>query len=271
MTHPPQQPDPYGQHPDPYGRQQPWGGYAQQGPASGPQPQPGYPASANPPYGQPDPYSQPDPYGQYWQYPQQPGGYPGGPPGPPPKKTNTGLIVAVVLAAVVLIGGGVTGGLLLLDDGADQPRAAVPAASEGPGNGGPSDSKRQHGSSRTSGPRARLPPSGESDPTARDSETREGGDANTSANEIKAVREVANKVIAATDARDMATLKSLACEKGNLTESDLPPANVRFEIVGKPEITGDTATIPVEVSYQSKSKVVEMPLHKQSGTWCVKF
>lgn len=124
MTYPPQQPGQPGSQ-DPYGQQQPWAGYPQQGPPSGPQPQPG---QQPPSYGQPQPgYA---PYGQ-----QQPSGYPGGGypgagfPGAPPKKNKTGLIVGIAIGAVVLLGGGVTL-LVVLLSGGDDPRAVAEQGAE---------------------------------------------------------------------------------------------------------------------------------------------
>ncbi|HEX3733317.1 MAG TPA: hypothetical protein VHU91_10400 [Mycobacteriales bacterium] len=122
MTHPPQQPGPYGQQPQsgpPYGQsygapygQQPPGGYGQQ--RSGPgQPQSGapygQPPQSGPPYGQQpgQPYSG-APYGQ------QPPGYP--PYQQPPgqhKKKRTGLIIGIVIAVVVVLGL-VTAGVVLM-------------------------------------------------------------------------------------------------------------------------------------------------------------
>jgi hypothetical protein len=51
---------------------------------------------------------------------------------------------------------------------------------------------------------------------------------------------------------------------------DTFPADAKATVVGEPKVTGDTATVDIELTIgNSEPTTVPMPLTKKDGRWCV--
>ncbi|PXY30201.1 hypothetical protein DI005_05830 [Prauserella sp. PE36] len=193
-------------------------------------------------------FGQPGPYGQ------QPPGFPGGPGGEPPKK-KTGLIVGLSIAAVAVIGG-VVALILILSGGDDEQNA----------DGGDNNSGNQQSTA------PQVPGAGgDSSDSGESSESSDDGDSGSSGDDTAAVQELADQALEALNNKDGALAKEISCNPGAVSTDDFDqlPDGVEYSLNGDPEITGDSADIPVTISYRGQSQDETLPASKEDGTWCM--
>jgi hypothetical protein len=87
------------------------------------------------------------------------------------------------------------------------------------------------------------------------------------ADDVQSVAEQAAKALSSADAD---TLIQLSCDPSTVTDEDTLPENAKVEVVGEPEVSGDTATVNVRVTVPGVEPAeVPMPLVKQDGRWCI--
>ncbi|MEU0470714.1 hypothetical protein ABZ215_42540, partial [Amycolatopsis sp. NPDC006131] len=224
------------------------GGYPQQPgqPQGGPQ-QPGYPQGGQPGYPQTPPPGFPGGAQQFGQNPyadsyatQQ---FPGGPGGEPPKK-KTGLIVGIAIAAVVVIGGAVAA-ILLLTGGDDNNTSAAPSTSAAPPA---SSSEKAPSSSRT--PTSSSTPKGTAAPGAKSTP-----------------EETAQAIATAYSTGDKATIQSMVCASRPQSVPDIP-SGITVTVTGSPDVTGDTAYVPVHAVGPGGTNDFELGLANEGGVWC---
>lgn len=88
--------------------------------------------------------------------------------------------------------------------------------------------------------------------------------------EVDAAGTVAQEAAAAISSSDVNALNQMACDPSNPATEDTFPADAKATVVGEPKITGDTATVDLELTIgDSEPAVVPMPLTKQDGRWCI--
>jgi hypothetical protein len=88
--------------------------------------------------------------------------------------------------------------------------------------------------------------------------------------EAAAAETVAEDAAAAISSADIDALNKMACDPSNPATEDTFPADAKARVVGEPKITGDTATIDLELTIaNSEPAVVPMPLTKKDGRWCI--
>lgn len=191
---------------------------------------------------------QPGPYGYGPTHPGQPG-FPGG----QPPKRKTGLIVGLSIAALVVIGGVVA--LILVFTSDDEKNAAPGPASSPAGTPAvpPPGSAPGPGDGQTDS----LPQPGPGDDSS----------GNSSPGDVAEVKQLAEKAVQAINNRDEELAKEIACN-GAANMSDLPEGAV-FSTNGDPAVNGDTATLPMKVTYQGKTEEGEFTAKKQADGWCM--
>jgi hypothetical protein len=89
--------------------------------------------------------------------------------------------------------------------------------------------------------------------------------------EVTAARGVAEQAAAAFAAGDVAAMTRISCDpEGGGTPVDIGE-NTTAELVGDPELSGDTGEIQLRISVGgTEPTVVPLPLQKRAdGTWCV--
>lgn len=89
--------------------------------------------------------------------------------------------------------------------------------------------------------------------------------------EVTAARGVAEQAAAAFAAGDVAAMTQISCDpEGGGTPVDLGE-NTTAELVGDPELSGDTGEVQLRISVGgTEPTVVPLPLQKRAdGTWCV--
>ncbi|PXY35673.1 hypothetical protein BA062_09250 [Prauserella flavalba] len=194
-------------------------------------------------------FGQPGPYGQ------QPPGFPGGPGGEPPKK-KTGLIVGLSIAAVAVIGG-VVALILVLSGGDDEQNA------EGGNNNG--------GNQQSNAPQVPGAGGDSGGDSSETSESSDDGDSGSSSDDTAAVQELADQALEALNNKDGALAKEISCNPDAVSTDDFDqlPDGVEYSLNGDPEITGDSADIPVTISFQGQSQDETLPASKEDGTWCM--
>jgi hypothetical protein len=88
-----------------------------------------------------------------------------------------------------------------------------------------------------------------------------------------AAQSVAEEAAAAISEADVAALVQLSCDPAAAAEGsneDTFPTDATVEVVGEPQITGDTATVDVRVTLPgAEPATVPMPLTKQGERWCI--
>ena len=91
------------------------------------------------------------------------------------------------------------------------------------------------------------------------------------AGEAGAAQDVAEQAAKAITDSDLKTLGELSCDPGAVSEDDDTfPADAKVEVVGNPQVNGDTATVDVKVMIaDAPPATVPMPLVKQDGRWCI--
>ncbi len=88
--------------------------------------------------------------------------------------------------------------------------------------------------------------------------------------EADAAGTVAEQAAAAISSADVNALNAMSCDPSNPATEDTFPADAKARVVGEPKITGDTATIDLELTIaNSDPAVVPMPLTKKDGRWCI--
>jgi hypothetical protein len=89
--------------------------------------------------------------------------------------------------------------------------------------------------------------------------------------EAGAAQDVAEQAAQAITAADLKTLGELSCDPSAVNpEDDTFPADAKVEVVGNPQVNGDTATVDVKVMIaDAPPATVPMPLVKQDGRWCI--
>lgn len=91
------------------------------------------------------------------------------------------------------------------------------------------------------------------------------------AGEADAAQDVAEQAAKAITDSDLKTLGELSCDPDAVSpEDDTFPADAKVEVVGNPQVNGDTATVDVKVMIaDAPPATVPMPLVKQDGRWCI--
>lgn len=89
--------------------------------------------------------------------------------------------------------------------------------------------------------------------------------------EAGAAQDVAEQAAQAITDADLKTLGELSCDPDAVNpEDDTFPADAKVEVVGNPQVNGDTATVDVKVVIaDAPPATVPMPLVKQDGRWCI--
>lgn len=88
--------------------------------------------------------------------------------------------------------------------------------------------------------------------------------------EVDAAETLAEQAAAAISNADVDALNRMACDPSNPATEDTFPADAKAEVVGEPKITGDTATVDLELTIANgEPTVVPMPLTKKDGRWCI--
>lgn len=88
--------------------------------------------------------------------------------------------------------------------------------------------------------------------------------------EVDAAETLAAQAAAAISNADVDALNRMACDPSNPATEDTFPADAKAEVVGEPKITGDTATVDLELTIANgEPTVVPMPLTKKDGRWCI--
>ncbi len=83
-------------------------------------------------------------------------------------------------------------------------------------------------------------------------------------------RSVAVEAVEAITSGDVTTITQLACDPTNVAADETYPADAKAEVVGEPQVNGDTATIDIRLTIGgSEPTIVPMPLAKQDGRWCI--
>jgi hypothetical protein len=173
-----------------------------------------------------------------------------------PSAGNRRKVLLISAAAVVALV--VAGLVVFLVTRDDSPETA---------DGGPAVPTIE-GSAPPGGESAQAPPDYEDPPLTQPSTSSAQPPASgADAGEAQSVAEQAATAI--TDA-DMETLTQLSCDPGSVGDDDTFPPDAQVEVVGEPQIVGDTATIDIRVTIPGADPAtVPMPLTKQDGRWCI--
>jgi hypothetical protein len=84
------------------------------------------------------------------------------------------------------------------------------------------------------------------------------------------VESVAEQAATAITNADVKTLAQLSCDPGSAGEEDTFPTDATVEVIGEPQVNGETATITVRVTIKGVEPTeIPMPLTKQDGRWCI--
>ena len=90
------------------------------------------------------------------------------------------------------------------------------------------------------------------------------------AGDADAAQSVAEQAASALSSADADALIQLSCDPNEATDDDTLPEDAKVEVVGEPEIDGDTAEVTVRVTVPGVEPAeVPMPLIKQDGRWCI--
>jgi hypothetical protein len=84
------------------------------------------------------------------------------------------------------------------------------------------------------------------------------------------VESVAEQAATAISNADVKTLAQLSCDPSSAGEEDTFPTDATVEVIGEPQVDGETATITVRVTIKGVDPTeIPMPLTKQDGRWCI--
>jgi len=84
------------------------------------------------------------------------------------------------------------------------------------------------------------------------------------------VESVAEQAATAITNADVKTLAQLSCDPSSAGEEDTFPTDATVEVIGEPQVNGETATITVRVTIKGVDPTeIPMPLTKQDGRWCI--
>lgn len=159
---------------------------------------------------------------------------------------TAGVVVLVAVAVVVL--------LLTRDDPTETASPSVPTITD---SNVPS-SPRQATTTTATPPTTTTPAA----PTTTSAATPPGEPSN--------VQSVAEQAATAISNADVKTLAQLSCDPSAAGEQDTFPTNAKVEVIGEPQVNGDTATIIVRVTVEGADPAeIPMPLTKQDGRWCI--
>lgn len=157
-----------------------------------------------------------------------------------------------MIGAVVVLGGAVAAIILFTgDDGSSDQVAQQNPTSQAPPPGG------------------QVPPPASGKPSAgKPSGT--SGDAGSPGDKAD-VKEAGQKAVDAINDRDVNLAKEVACSPETVTQSDIDemPQGMEAKLLGEPVITGGTATIDAELSFQGQSEKSPIKLKKEGSRWCV--
>lgn len=160
------------------------------------------------------------------------------------------VLIASVAAVVVLVVAGVVIYLLTSGDGDDQ-------ATEGQGVPTITGSQAPTTPDPTSASATVAPPATATGVTG-------------APEEIQAAQSIAEEAATAITGADVTALNKLSCDPASAATEDTFPADAKAEVVGEPKVTGDTATVDIELTIgNSPPTTVPMPLTKKDGRWCV--
>jgi hypothetical protein len=88
--------------------------------------------------------------------------------------------------------------------------------------------------------------------------------------EAGAAQSVAEQVATAITNADVTTLVQLSCDPSSVGSEDSFPTDAKVEVIGEPQVDGETATINVRVTITGAEPAeVPMPLTKKDGRWCI--
>ncbi|MFL6123446.1 hypothetical protein [Actinophytocola sp.] len=157
-------------------------------------------------------------------------------------------------AVVVLVAVGVVVFLLTRDDSTDTASPSVPTIADSNAPSSPSQTPPTTGTTATMSASAVPPTTSAAAP----------------AGEPRTVQSVAEQAATAISNADVKTLAQLSCDPGAAGEQDTFPTNAKVEVIGEPQVSGDTATITVRVTVEGADPAeIPMPLTKQDGRWCI--
>jgi hypothetical protein len=164
------------------------------------------------------------------------------------------VVLASVAAVVVLVVAGVV--IYLLTRGDDDPDTATQGQ----------DVPTITGSAAPTTPGSTTPGASVAPPATATGATGATG----APEEVAAAGTLAEEAATAISGADIDALNRMACDPSNPATEETFPADAKARVVGEPKITGDTATVDLELTIGgSEPAVVPMPLTKQDGRWCI--
>lgn len=85
-----------------------------------------------------------------------------------------------------------------------------------------------------------------------------------------AAESVAEQAASAISSADVTTLAELSCDPSSVGTEETFPANARAEVIGEPQIDGDTATVDIRLTIEgAEPTTVPIPLTRLDGRWCI--
>ncbi len=85
-----------------------------------------------------------------------------------------------------------------------------------------------------------------------------------------AAESVAQQAASAISSADITALTALSCDPSSVGTEETFPSDAKAEVVGEPQITGDTATVDIKLTLAgAEPTTVPMPLTLKDGRWCV--
>ncbi|HEX6361164.1 hypothetical protein [Actinophytocola sp.] len=126
----------------------------------------------------------------------------------------------------------------------------------------------------TAPPNGTIPsaPPGESTPPLAPPSSSTTEEETTEANsaDVGAAGDVAEQAANAISGADVSTLAELSCDPSTVGTDETFPDNATAEVVGEPQIDGDTATVDIKLTIEgAEPATVPIPLTKQDGRWCI--
>jgi hypothetical protein len=102
-----------------------------------------------------------------------------------------------------------------------------------------------------------------------------GGQKSASAPDLSRPAAVAQAAVDSLNARSATQYATLVCKAPSQSDVDAlqkqwtSAPDLHGSIAGAPDITGTTATVPVTVTYNGKTRTSSMPLKQQGSKWCI--
>jgi hypothetical protein len=114
-----------------------------------------------------------------------------------------------------------------------------------------------------------APPAESTPPLAPPSSSAATAEENTTV-DVGAAGDVAEQAASAISSADVTTLAELSCDPSTVGTDETFPDNATAEVVGEPQIDGDTATVDIKLTIEgAEPATVPIPLTKQDGRWCI--